>query len=106
MTMDKGAHFYRCDFQVHTPRDANWVGSRLASPEDRRDFADRLVATCRSKGIGAIAITDHHDFAYVPFVKDAAALNARRMGSPSNRNSVSSCSRVSSSRSPSRARHS
>lgn len=80
--MDKGAHFYRCDFQVHTPRDANWVGSRPASPEDRRDFADRLVATCRSKGIGAIAITDHHDFAYVPFVKDAAAAERAPDGKP------------------------
>jgi hypothetical protein len=24
--MDKGAHFYQCDFQVHTPRDQNWKG--------------------------------------------------------------------------------
>jgi len=24
--MDKGAHFYRCDFQVHTPRDIQWNG--------------------------------------------------------------------------------
>lgn len=22
--MDKGAHFYHCDFQVHTPRDLQW----------------------------------------------------------------------------------
>lgn len=24
LAMDKGAHFYNCDFQVHTPRDREW----------------------------------------------------------------------------------
>lgn len=27
--MDKGAHFHRCDFQVHTPRDINWKGDKF-----------------------------------------------------------------------------
>jgi len=37
--MDKGAHFYKCDFQVHTPRDINWVGDRPVSEEDRKTYA-------------------------------------------------------------------
>jgi len=27
--MDKGAHFYRCDFQVHSPRDRAWTGQKF-----------------------------------------------------------------------------
>src|SRR6266404_735867 len=26
LRMDRGARSYKCDFQVHTPRDANWGG--------------------------------------------------------------------------------
>jgi type III restriction enzyme len=70
--MDQGAHFYRCDFQVHTPRDANWNGSRPASERDRQAWADEFVAACRKKGLHAVAITDHHDFTFVPYVLEAA----------------------------------
>lgn len=71
--MDKGAHFYKCDFQVHTPRDANWQGAEAATPKERKAYAEELVQACRTKGLGAIAITDHHDFAFFPYVKSAAA---------------------------------
>lgn len=26
--MNKGTRFYKCDFQVHSPRDINWNGER------------------------------------------------------------------------------
>ena len=54
------------------PRDANWVGER---PTDNagRGAAAELVAACRSEGLGAIAITDHHDLSFFPFVRRAAA---------------------------------
>ena len=71
--MDKGAHFFRCDFQVHTPRDANWTGTRPTTDADRRLWADGFVAACRGKGLRAGAITDHHDFTMAPFVRNAAA---------------------------------
>lgn len=71
--MDKGAHFYRCDFQVHTPRDTNWKGERPLTEEDRETYADALVAACRSRDLHAIAVTDHHDFALVPYIREAAA---------------------------------
>ena len=62
--MDKGAHFYKCDFQVHTPRDAGWTGGDAVTDTERKAYAGALVLACRQKGLGAIAITDHHDFAF------------------------------------------
>ncbi len=71
--MDKGAHFYRCDFQVHTPRDQNWKGKDAVTAEERTAYAQSLVAYCRSHDLDAIAITDHHDMAFIPYVLKAAA---------------------------------
>lgn len=71
-TRDKGAHFYRCDFQVHTPRDAQWHGEPATSPAERKAYAEELIRACRSKEIDAIAVTDHHDFAFFPYIKAAA----------------------------------
>ena len=80
--MDKGAHFYKCDFQVHTPRDANWDGAEAATEQERKAYAGELIAACRSKGLGAIAITDHHDFAFFPYVKAAALAEVDATGNP------------------------
>jgi chromosome segregation protein len=73
---DRGAHSHKCDFQVHTPRDTNWRGERAVTDVQRRAFAEELVAAARSKGVQAMAITDHHDFVMVPFVR-AAAISER-----------------------------
>lgn len=70
--MDKGAHFYRCDFQVHSPRDIRWVGDAAVTDEERKAYAEELVLTCRAKGLRAIAITDHHDLVFFKYVKEAA----------------------------------
>lgn len=70
--MDKGAHFYRCDFEVHTPRDEQWSGFRPVTCEDREKYARDFVVACRSKGLNAIAITDHHDFCFYPYIAKAA----------------------------------
>lgn len=80
--MDKGAHFYKCDFQVHTPRDANWHGSEASTPADRKVYAEELIQACRAKGIDAIAITDHHDFVFFPYVKAAAVSEVDAVGNP------------------------
>ena len=69
---DKGGHFYRSDFQVHTPRDTQWTGAHPVSDADRKVWAEDFVAQCRSKALHAVAITDHHDFAFFPFVSAAA----------------------------------
>lgn len=78
---DRGAHFFRCDFQVHTPRDNQWSGDRPVEPGDRDAFASSLVAHCRSIGLDAVAITDHHDFAFFPRIKSAAENELRSDGS-------------------------
>jgi len=71
--MDKGAHFHCSDFQVHTPRDINWHGPAAASDADRRNYASRFIVACREKGLDAVAITDHHDMAFIPYLREAAA---------------------------------
>ena len=80
--MDKGAHFYKCDFQVHTPRDANWKGAEAVTPKDREAYAVELIQSCRSKGVRAIAVTDHHDFAFFPYIKTAASSEVDANGKP------------------------
>lgn len=79
---DKGAHFYHCDFQVHTPRDINWTGAECITDDGRRDYAAMLVQACRERGLKGIAITDHHDMAFVPYVRRAAADETDEHGKP------------------------
>ncbi|WLC16296.1 TrlF family AAA-like ATPase [Bradyrhizobium diazoefficiens] len=80
--MDNGAHFYRCDFQVHTPRDRNWKGSECVSANDRKQYAASLIAASRAKGLDAIAITDHHDLYFATLVRDAARAELDANGKP------------------------
>jgi chromosome segregation protein len=69
--MDSGAHYFKTDLQVHTPRDPNWK-LECATDGDREQFGRDLVAACRVAGLGAIAITDHHDFGFVRWIRAAA----------------------------------
>lgn len=80
--MDKGTHYHKCDFQVHTPRDIRWIGSRPTSDEDRKAYADKFILACREKGLQAVAITDHHDFTFYPFIREAALREVDSTGSP------------------------
>lgn len=80
--MDKGAHFYKCDFQVHTPRDVGWSGGDAVTDADRKAYAEELILACRQKGLGAIAITDHHDFAFFRYVRKAAQDELGDSGQP------------------------
>lgn len=69
---DNGGHFYRADSQVHAPRDTQWDGDRPNTAE-RNTRAATFVSAARSKGLNAVAISDHHDFAFYPIIKRAAA---------------------------------
>lgn len=82
--MDKGAHYFRCDFQVHTPRDLKWTGPEAITDDERMAYGRKLVAACRETGVQAIAITDHHCMAFVPFIRRAAAEETDAEGSPLN----------------------
>lgn len=86
--MDKGAHFYKCDFQVHSPRDINWTGERFGVNADqvssltdeekititneRRQFAREYLEKARQAGLQAIAITDHHDVVFAKIIRSVA----------------------------------
>lgn len=74
--LDKGAHYYSCDFQVHSPLDAQWKGPGNASEDDQKGYARALVAACRERDLQAIAITDHHEMGFVSLIR-AAANNER-----------------------------
>jgi chromosome segregation protein len=80
--MDKGARYFRCDFQVHSPRDNNWKGVQPTSTEGREAYAKRFISACRTKGLDAVAITDHHDLCYFPFIKAAAESETDSAGNP------------------------
>lgn len=80
--MDKGAHFYRCDFQVHTPRDRNWHGTKATSEEERCSFAKRFINHCRQIGLHAVAITDHHDTVFYHYIKEASENELDSTGNP------------------------
>ncbi len=80
--MDKGAHFFKCDFQVHTPRDLNWNGAGAKTEEERRIYSEEFVSACRQKGLQAVAITDHHDVAFFKHIKAAAQSETDAQGVP------------------------
>ena len=80
--MDKGAHFYRCDLQVHTPRDLQWAGTHYITDVDRREYAARCIQACREKGLDAVAITDHHDLMFVEHIREAAKSERDNDGNP------------------------
>jgi chromosome segregation protein len=77
------AHWRKCDFQVHTPRDPNWTGARpigqgeeipgtdaKATAQDvddaRAAWAKDFVDQCVVRGLEAVALTDHHEMIMVP----------------------------------------
>jgi hypothetical protein len=79
--MHKGARFYRCDFQVHTPRDPQWTGaSRPKTDDERARWARGLIQACRRVGLDAIAITDHHDTSMIRYVREAAEAEETAQG--------------------------
>ena len=79
---DKGAHYYRCDLQVHSPRDANWSGLDAVTNDERRTYARELVQACRECDLRGIAITDHHDMLFAKYIRDAAQEETDEDGTP------------------------
>lgn len=86
--MNKGAKFYRCDFQVHSPRDIAWTGARFGvnadqveslTQEEKQQIDDNRNQFCKeyldkisSAGINAIAMTDHNDVVFVQHLRRVA----------------------------------
>jgi type III restriction enzyme len=80
--MDDGAHFYNCDFQVHTPRDRQWSGKPAVSIEEREAYAEEFIAACREADLDAVAITDHHDTVFFEYIREAARNETDEEGNP------------------------
>jgi chromosome segregation protein len=78
--MDKGAHFHKCDFQVHSPRDLNWTGDGAVTEDERMEYAQEFVAACRLKALDAVAITDHHDLCFFKYIRRAAEIETDEQG--------------------------
>lgn len=89
------AYWRKCDFQVHTPRDPNWQGTRPigigdekngmpATVDDvdvaRKQWAEDFIEQCVRRNLEAIALTDHHEMIMIPYVQ--AAIDARRTRQP------------------------
>ena len=91
------AYWRKCDFQVHTPRDPNWAGPRPlglgepvietgapAAAEDvdgaRAEWARVFVDQCVTRGLLAIALTDHHEMVMIPYVR--RAIEERKQAGP------------------------
>ena len=66
-----GAVWRKTDLQIHTPRDPNWTGEAPVDDAGRKAWADAFVVECLKRGLGAIAITDHHDVVMASYVQDA-----------------------------------
>ena len=71
-----GAQWRKCDFQIHTPRDEQWSGLRsVSNTQDvnaaRKEWAEQFVKECITRGLGAIAVTDHHDTVFIPIIQEA-----------------------------------
>ena len=102
--MDKGARFFKCDFQVHTPRDMNWTGNKFGVNEeeldslsdeqksgidlDREQFAREYLAKVRDAGLNAIAITDHHDVVFAKIIRRIANEENREIIDSGERNGL------------------
>lgn len=47
--MDKGSHFHKSDFQVHTPVDPQWSGNKPQNETEWKVFGSKLIQACRDK---------------------------------------------------------
>lgn len=89
------AHWRKCDFQVHTPRDPNWQGARpmgigeangtvpvtaVDVDSSRQQWAEDFIEQCVRRNLEAVALTDHHEMVMVPYVQ--AAIASRRERDP------------------------
>jgi hypothetical protein len=80
----RGARFYKCDLQMHTPTDtANWLGESMGTTDaEMRAVAEAYIRRCYEQEIEVIAITDHN-FAskrFIPLLREAIAQFAIEFG--------------------------
>lgn len=85
MSIHPGATWRCVDLQCHTPRDLGWIGSPAlpggtpAFELARQAWAKDFVAAALGKGLTLVAITDHHDTSFLPYVIQAAVDDGNRL---------------------------
>jgi energy-coupling factor transporter ATP-binding protein EcfA2 len=80
----RGARFYKCDLQIHTPADRDhWRGPGMGKTEtDMEVAAEAFIRRCYEVGLEVIGITDHN-FAskgFLPYLTRAVAKLAPEFG--------------------------
>jgi chromosome segregation protein len=80
--MNEGAKYYKCDFQVHSPRDLQFTGQAYITDDERREYSKKFIKACREKNIHSVAITDHHDLCFYPYIKEASQIETDAEGNP------------------------
>lgn len=69
-----GATWRKADLQCHSPRDRAWTsppnlpGGTPDFEAARAAWADGFIRECKTRNIELIAVTDHHDMTFVPYV--------------------------------------
>lgn len=69
-----GATWRKADLQCHSPRDRAWSsppnlpGGTPDFEAARAAWADSFIRECKTRNIELIAVTDHHDMTFVPYV--------------------------------------
>ncbi len=84
MPHEKGHHpgtvWLKTDLQCHSPRDRSWRDEQAGLPggsEDgeaaRKDWTRTFLDAAQAKGLGVVAITDHHDFEMAEYAHEASS---------------------------------
>jgi len=77
------SHLRCCRISGQSSGDQGIVSAaRISTRTLSQGYAGRLVQACRERGLQGIAITDHHDMAFVPYVRQAAAEETDSEGKP------------------------
>ena len=75
-----GATWRKADLQCHSPRDRAWTdppslpGGTPDYETARAAWADSFIRECKARNIELVAITDHHDMTFIPYVVASSVL--------------------------------
>lgn len=83
-----GATWRKADLQCHSPRDRAWTdpptlpGGTPEREAARAAWADSFIRECNARNLELVAITDHHDMTFVPYVVASSVLEGSTLVLP------------------------